>query len=490
MTLSAAAAPAPTSPPAAGPLLRLAQRGWRGFCRALVTVFYRRVEVDGLEKLPARGPLLLCANHADALADAVLVQARIPRAVHPLARSGLFENPLLRVLLEVQQAVPIYRRQDSDQRPRPGPASSGGGPDRDGPGEGPDELRVRNEESFARCHGLLARGEALLIFPEGQSHSDPRLRPIKTGAARLALSALARNGEPPLLVPLGLTFSRKGRFRSSVLLRLGDPLRPARGEDEGEEAAVRRVTAELQAGLEAVTLNLESWEELDLLRRIQRFFAFRRGRRRYRRSLAGRLRALQHLQQAHRWLRQQAPAQVAALSRRLARFERLCRRYGVDDYALTVRYTPLVVARFVARTLGLALVVLPLALWAVLNSALPYLSTRHAARRLARGTDQHDTAKMLLGILFFALFWGGQSALVWWRWGTPAALAYAASLPPTAAMALALGRERERVVENLRMFLAFTRRGELRAYLLARRRELEREIARLVRRARSGRIAS
>src|SRR5947208_2547107 len=81
--------------------------------------------------------------------------------------------------LIVLQAVPIYRRQDAGE---PGPAS----------------LRTtRNDDSFARCFELLAAGEALLIFPEGQSHSDPSLRQLKTGAARLALGALQRNGEAP-----------------------------------------------------------------------------------------------------------------------------------------------------------------------------------------------------------------------------------------------------------------------------------------------------
>lgn len=458
--------PASVAEPPPSALLLAAQAAWRTFCRALVAVFYRRVELDGIERVPAAGPLLLCANHADALADAVIVQATMPRPVHPLARSGLFEHAALRPLLAAQQAVPIYRRQDS----------------------GSDT--ARNEESFARCHELLARGEALLIFPEGQSHSDPRLRPIKTGAARLALGALERNGTPPALLPIGLTFGRKGRFRSSVLVRIGEPVAVAVRAGESAEDAVRRTTAALQRGLESVTVNVDSPAELELLQRVRRFFAFRhRGGDRERR-LANRLRALHHVQEVHRWTRELAPAETEALARRLRRFERLCDRYGVEDYGLTVRYTPWVVARFLGRTLFFGLVVLPLAAWAIVNSVVPYFATRFAARRLARGRDQHDTAKMLLGMGFFALFWGAQSALVFLRWGLWPALAYAASLPATAAMALAISRERERVVENVRMFLVFGRGGELRRYLVGRRRELEIEIARLVRRAKRARRAT
>jgi glycerol-3-phosphate O-acyltransferase / dihydroxyacetone phosphate acyltransferase len=50
----------------------------------------------------------------------------------------------------------------------------------------------RNDASFARCRAELAAGGVLALFPEGASHSDPEMRPLKTGAARIALSGRAR----------------------------------------------------------------------------------------------------------------------------------------------------------------------------------------------------------------------------------------------------------------------------------------------------------
>jgi len=93
-------------------IFRLLQDTWQGFCRTVVAVFYRRVEIDGLANLPETGAVLLCANHANALADAVILQAVIPRLLHPVARSGLFKNWLLKPFMLIMQAVPIYRRQD------------------------------------------------------------------------------------------------------------------------------------------------------------------------------------------------------------------------------------------------------------------------------------------------------------------------------------------------------------------------------------------
>jgi hypothetical protein len=81
---------------------------------------------------------------------------------------------------------------------------------------------------------------------------------------------------------------------------------------------VRAATAAIDTGLRGVTLNLDSWEDFEFLVALRRFFAFRRGRRELRGSLAHRLRALQRLSEAQRVLRRRAPARVAALTRKLA----------------------------------------------------------------------------------------------------------------------------------------------------------------------------
>lgn len=442
----------------------------------MTAIFYRRRETSGLENLPARGPVILCANHVNALVDAIVVQASCPRPIHPLARSGLFRNPLLRPILGLIQAVPIYRR-------RPGQ----------------EQASAANEDSFRRCHEYLDAGRVILIFPEGQSHSDPMLRPLKTGAARLAIGFHERRGVLPAVVPVGLTFPQKGRFRSELLVQYGQPVRLEAGDAGDREAAVRRATDAILEGLRQVTLNVESWQDLQLMSLLQRFFLLRGGRRpdaprdsarregaRSRRRLSERFQSLQRLIEAHRWLRLTRPDEVAVFREKLKRFERLCRRYGVDDYHLHLNYRPALVARFLGRSLFFALFVFPLALWGILWSAVPYFATRWMTRLTARGRDQYDTAGMLFGLLFFLVFWGGQTFAAYWLWGLTAAALYGASLPLTAAVALFVAKERKRITENVRVFFLFVRRRQVREYLRLKRQELEVEVAHMVRLARQG----
>src|SRR5579863_7871466 len=104
---------------------------WRWFCYLVVWAFYRRAEARGREYAAVPGPMLICANHPSALVDGLVVQAACPRMAHPLARSGLFRNPLAWPILKFIRAVPIYRRQDA----------------------GSD--MSRNVDSFAQCFATL-----------------------------------------------------------------------------------------------------------------------------------------------------------------------------------------------------------------------------------------------------------------------------------------------------------------------------------------------
>ncbi len=432
----------------------LLQDSWQGFCRAVVAVFYRNIEIDGLQYFPMNGSVLLCANHANALADAVIIQAVIPRLLHPIARSGLFKNWLLKPFMLTMQAVPVYRRQDNEASTK------------------------ENVGTFQRCYDMLGQGEVILIFPEGQSHSDPCLRPIKSGAARMILGCY-KQGIPLTVLPIGLTFSNKGKFRSNLFIKIGEPVDLASAND-GAGNEVRQLTADIQHSIESVTINVEESEDLDFLKRVERFFAMRHGKYRHR-SMALRFRALQKINHAYLQLRKHAPEQVIELKHRLHQFERLCHTWRINAYHVTIHYTPSVVTRFILHSLTILLVILPIGIWGIINSYIPFVLTRNFARLISKGTDQYDTAKMVFGLVLFPLFWAGQ---IWWLALQINILIlgmYIISLPLSAAAALYLRRERQRIWDNLRVFFLFVRKRKLKSYLENRRQELERELARLVR---------
>ena len=83
----------------------------------------------------------------------------------------------------------------------------------------------RNLEAFERFTALLGEGRVTAIFPEGLTQDEPHLSPVKTGAARIALQAEDAAGFTLKLtvVPVGLQFEPRRRFRADAFVRFGEP---------------------------------------------------------------------------------------------------------------------------------------------------------------------------------------------------------------------------------------------------------------------------
>src|SRR5205823_32439 len=130
-----------------------------------------------------------------------------------------------------------------------------------------------NRETFGKARALLQRGGALAIFPEGTTHSDPQLRELKTGAARIALGASIRVS----IVPTGLYYTAKQTFRSSALMYFGAAIvvEPESIDESGEPnpQSVDRLTEKIDRALDDVTLQADSHAALEIIARAERIFS-------------------------------------------------------------------------------------------------------------------------------------------------------------------------------------------------------------------------
>jgi 1-acyl-sn-glycerol-3-phosphate acyltransferase len=203
----------------------------RSCWRAALSVFFSSIEIEGIERVPTSGTILLVPNHVNAFIDAMIVATTLDRPVTLTAKSTLFDVALLRPFLRMAGVIPLHRRQDVGQGAEP----------------------ARNAGSLAACRRRLAGGGAVCIFPEGVSHSEPHLRPIRTGAARIALEAAAE-GTPVSIVPVGLHYEAKERFRSAARVRFGEPVDVA---PWARGSAVPALSAEVDRRPREITLNFE-----------------------------------------------------------------------------------------------------------------------------------------------------------------------------------------------------------------------------------------
>jgi 1-acyl-sn-glycerol-3-phosphate acyltransferase len=214
----------------------------RGTAAIALRWYYADIAVQGRARVPPEGPLLVLANHPNALIDPLLVGTTLSRRVLLTAKATLFEQPALALLLRGVGVVPLRRAKD--EMPERGSSSV---------------PPARNAQAFAQVTSALRAHQTVLVFPEGISHDDPSLAPLKSGAARMALQASSEGVAGIQLLPIGLVFEAKEKPGSRVLVRVGEPL----DLDEWiarHPAEPQELMEAIEARLRGVTLNFASAE--------------------------------------------------------------------------------------------------------------------------------------------------------------------------------------------------------------------------------------
>jgi len=433
-----------------------------GVLRFALRVFFRRVEVVGLERVPRSGALLFVLNHPNGLVDPAFLLCFAPRRVSFLAKSPLFGTPVVGFFVRRMEAIPVYRSQD----------------------EGADT--ARNRETFARAHELLRRGGTIAICPEGKSHSEPSLQPLKTGAARIALGAAST--EPPLdlkIVPAGLYYTAKTTFRSGALLYFGEPLavEPVAPGADGEppREAARRLSDRIADSLRALTLNADRHEALAVVARAERIFSS--GDEEEERggdgSLARELRRRRRFVEGYAFHRERSPARLAELERRIWQYEEELRQAGLEDPRQLSTGEVARHARpwhLLSRGLLFALLA-PAALLGALVHFPAYKLAGLLATRLSQNYDDVlSTFKIMAAMLLFPATWLALAALAYLTRGWWAAGAALAAAPLAGYAALRTREKFDRFVAGTRALVFFVTERRFFRRLLDERRAIRREI--------------
>ncbi len=406
----AASAPAgPTPVPRAVRLVTLA-------VRRLLHLFFLRIEVVGLEHVPAQAGGVLVAWHPNGLLDPALILAHFPRRVVFGARHGLLAWPILGRLLRVLGTVPIYRPQDAPLSGEPGRDEAA--------------RREANRRSLDALAGAVAGGSFAALFPEGDSHDEPHLLDLRPGAARLYLRAreLTPAGRPPpVLLPVGLHYNRKNLFGSKALVEFHAPVElPAelvapRAGDEARRARERLLTTRIEEELAEVVQATESWEIHHLMHRLRKLMRAERAARASARpgppSLRERVLGLSRVRRGYLALRESLPEETARLEERVRRYDRVLAALDLQDHELDAEAdlaSPWKGLALVARAAAVYLALPPLLILGYLVNTPVALGLGVLARRLGAKLKDEATLKLLLGAVVFPVVWLVVALLVGW----------------------------------------------------------------------------
>jgi 1-acyl-sn-glycerol-3-phosphate acyltransferase len=431
----------------------------RHLARALLALFYHRIEVTGLEHVPAHGPLIVAANHHNALVDPMLLLAAVPRRLAPLAKAPLFRHPLIGPFLWLVGALAVDRRQEGGTDP------------------------ARNAGLFAAATGALRRGGGILIFPEGVSQPEPVLMTVRTGTARMLLETEAAGPEPAgvTLLPVGLVFHEPGTFRAGrALVLIGPPVPTADCvalHATAPEAAVRQLTDRLAQALARQFVEADDRGTLGLLRVVEAVWQQEHpgalG------SEPARVARMQEAMAAYRQLRARDPERAAALRGRVEAYARDLETAGMAGADLSRTYPARTVLRYAVREGGALLLGLAPALVGIALHVVPYRLTGAVVRWLARSADEEATDKIAAGVVLYPVCWLAEGWLAAWLGGGWAVAIFAAVLLPAGFFAIAWRQRLDRVRRDARAFGRFLVAPDLAVRLLARRRALVDELAAL-----------
>ncbi len=414
-------------------------RAFRLVVSLLLRNFFRlEPVVDPARALSAEGPVIFVGNHPNGLVDPGLLFVLVDRPVTFLAKAPLFRLPVLGWILKGLDALPVFRKQD------------GGGD------------TSKNDSTLTASVDALVRGRAITLFPEGKSHSEPQLADLKTGCARIALDAVAK-GAKVRIVPIGITYAEKNRFKSLVHVEVGATLEVtsfSKGQGAADAEAVRRLTNAIAASLSSITLNLEQWEDLPLVETAEALYALDKGDR------AGDVERQKAFARGLSLLRAEQPERFDALKAEVTSFRRRLDLVQVRPEELTFLYRPATVARFVFRNL-VWLFGLPLFLAGMVVFFVPYWIPISLVVATKPEKDTESTVKVLTLLLLAPFWWALLVGLAWWWGGSIAGLVTLGAVPALALFTRWYLERRAAAFRDARVFFLFFSRRRLKARLLA-----------------------
>jgi len=362
--------------------------------RAITHTFFRRIDVVNADNVPEDGPVIFAGNHPNALMDGWLLMAKCGRwPLHFMGNAKLWKYRLLAPVLDACGAVPVYSREDSD-------------------GD------VDNEKAFASLYGVIESGNCMGIFPEGISHVESQLSKLKTGAARVALAVAERGKVQIKIIPCGLNYIHRHRFRSQVLIEFGEPIVI---DDEwiqkyraDERQTVRDLTDHLADALASVTLNAPDWRTLRIIQTIRRLY----------KPATAHLTPGEYIELNRRfvdgYLQDIHKPEMQALSLEVEDYQARLEMLGLKDHQLRQPITPASASRRVlARGLTM-LALLPLAIpGAILHLPVGW-AVATIGERFSYEKDDVATLKVLATVLLLPLLYllvavfVGIKAGPWW----------------------------------------------------------------------------
>ncbi len=432
----------------------------KSIARLALKVYFKKVHIQGLENIPQEGPFLIVANHPCSFLDPISIAVLVNHRISFLAKAVMFENKIIASILRKLNMVPIYRAQDD-----------------------PTQLS-KNEETFKGCFEKLSEKGVIMMFPEGTSESERKLRKIKTGAARIALGTAKENdfNLNVKIVPVGLNYTKSSRFRSELFIQFGTPLESKNYMEDykkNEIDTVKKLTENIEEGIKSLIVNIEQEEFNLLVERIESLYkpmllkndtSSKHNPFTGIQISKGIYEAINHFQKTDSALFQQMKTKI-------------------DDYFLNLQLLNLSdkaiekgnqlgnLWHYFFKSMFLLIVGFPVWLFGYINSFIPYKIPRIIALKITNSEAFYGALLMSIGTFSFIIFYAITTYLSWYFVHSIAfSICYALALPLSGFFTIFYARIARRFYYNWQFISRFFSKQNLVLQLLSDRNSIINEL--------------
>jgi 1-acyl-sn-glycerol-3-phosphate acyltransferase len=160
--------------------------------------YYKKIVIDGSENIPKNVPIILVANHQNALIDPLLLATHTSLKPYFLTRASVFKKSFVAKLLNFIRMLPVYRVRDGFATIQ------------------------QNQGTFDQTYEVLHKNGTVIIFAEGSHSLIRNLRPLSKGFTRMAFGLKEKYPETqPVILPVALDYSAHKRSGSRVRVTFG-----------------------------------------------------------------------------------------------------------------------------------------------------------------------------------------------------------------------------------------------------------------------------
>lgn len=214
-----------------------------------LAAFFRKIYLSNSDRIDWEKPLILASNHPTAFTEPCILACFLEQPLHFLVRGDFFKKPIYAFLMRQVHLIPIFRMKDGGYK----------------------NLK-QNFQTFDYCYAALNENKNIMILAEGSTVYEKRLRPIQKGTARIVFGALEQYPDMDLqVVPVGVNFNFSNRFRSDVMIEIGEPIlaQDFIGQYQDNQArAINALTGEIASRMKDGIIHLDELEDDELAEKI------------------------------------------------------------------------------------------------------------------------------------------------------------------------------------------------------------------------------